>query len=371
MGLLKSGASSPHIVEARLIDNVWLRDDKGTRPDTSDDLVISGPDGGLPYMEYTEKTNPPEIRTVSNIKLVDQNMTLTGYNLLIYLRKDEGPGAAAGFEAKTVFLHQDIRINIKDVGKSGGSMFGSPRPTTTSGPTPMVLRGDGLMQIDLPRKPRSLPANQEGPPEYEGPTYATFHRNVEVERGRIDPDVLNCPDALALTLFPVEKTVIISPRTVGPLGLLGLAHHIPGAGGAYPHNARDSTDGPLGDLDLRVARGTGYAVWINSIAQGLNARCNELIYKKATDGSARTTTYLRADRTKHVDVEKVDRVMGSPPIAGRSRLSQRSGRRTSRSTTTARGTQPRRSSPAGQAHTRSELIAIARSSTRRPGMTRW
>jgi len=90
MGLLKSGASSPHIVEAKLIDNVWLRDDKGTRPDTSDDLVISGPDGGLPYMEYTEKTNPPEIRTVSNIKLVDQNMTLTGYNLLIYLRKDEG-----------------------------------------------------------------------------------------------------------------------------------------------------------------------------------------------------------------------------------------------------------------------------------------
>jgi len=234
----------------------------------------------------------------------------------------------------------------------------------------MVLRGDGLMQIDLPRKPRSLPANQEGPPEYEGPTYATFHRNVEVERGRIDPDVLNCPDALALTLFPGREDRHHLASNHRPARPLGLAHHIPGAGGAYPHSARDSTDGPLGDLDLRVAKGTGYAVWISSISQGVKSRCNELIYKKATDGSAITTTYLRADRNKHVDVEKEDRE-GVAPDRGPIKSSPRSGRRTSRSSTTARAIRPRRSSPAGLARTRSALTASARSSTRRPGTTRW
>jgi hypothetical protein len=313
MGVMKPGAA-PHVVQAKLEGNVWLRDDKGTPADRSDDLVVSGPDGGLPWIEYTEKTNPPEIRSVSSIKVVDQNLTLTGYNLLIWLRKEEGPGAAAGFEAQTAFLDKDPRIHIKDVGKSGGNVFGSPRQATTSGPTPLDLRADGKMRIDLPRKPKRLRPDQQGPPEYEGPTFARFERNVEVERGRINPDVMTS-EALALTLFPVDKPVTITPNGVGPLALLGLAHHLPGAGGAYPHSGKDSTDGPLGDLDLRAAKGTGYAVWITSETQGVKARCNELIYKKAIDGSTATSTYLRADRGKQVSVEKLERE-GTPADPG-------------------------------------------------------
>ena len=68
----------------------------------------------------TEKTSPPEIRTTSRVRIVDQKMTLTGSDLLILMRKrQEGSGSSGGFDAETAFLRKGPEVVIADVGKSG------------------------------------------------------------------------------------------------------------------------------------------------------------------------------------------------------------------------------------------------------------
>jgi len=277
MALLKPGAEEMHVVQATLEDGVILRDDKGTRDDPRDDLVV----GPLPYIEYSEKTDPPEIRSKSPIRLVDRDLVVTGTDLLIQLRRrDGGGGGAAGFDARTAFLKQEVRIVVGDVGQAG-VLPGTAKGTAQGAPTPLVLKSDGEMRIDFPPRPRPLQPWAVGPPEMEGPTIATFHRNVEVVRGRVAPDVLNC-DTLRLGFLPIDK----ASRT--------------DAQGAAPE-----ADGPLTDLALNEANAKGFAVWLRSTAQETTAKCNELIYKKRMP-FAPDETYLRADATRQLFVEKLD-----------------------------------------------------------------
>ena len=319
IGLLKQGAPSMHVVEARLEQDVLLRDDKGTA-DRSDDTVVDGDGVPLPYIEYTEKTDPPEIRTKSRVRIVDQKMTLTGSDLLILMRKRPAGVSAAGggFDAETAFLRKDPEVVIADVGKSG-VMPGPSRGKAASPAgvaTPAKVKADGEMRVDLAAKPRPIRPDLEGPPELEGPTFVTFRRNVEVTRGLAAPDTLT-GDTLRLTLLPAEKRLEIAPVPgVGAI-VLGAAAFAPGAGGAMPRYGRGGgdADGPLGGLELREANATGFAVWLASPSQGIEpVKCNELIYKKLLP-RAPDETYLRADEGRQVFVQKVDRD-GTPAAPG-------------------------------------------------------
>ena len=316
LGLLKPGTPSMHVVEARLEQDVVLRDDKGT-PDPADDTVVDGDGRPLPYIEYTEKTSPAEIRTTEHVRVIDQKMTLTGTDLLILMRKGQGPaGSPGGFDAETVFLKKDPRIVMADVGKSG-VMPGQARgkAATTSGPTPATVKSDGEMRVDLPPKPKALRPDFDGPPEQEGPTFVTFRRNVEVVRGRDVLDTLNC-DTLRLTLLPAEKQLVVESQLGGAATVLGAACFVPGAGGMrsrYGSGGGDA-DGPLGGLVMREANATGYAVWLVSASQGVEVKGNELIWKKLLP-AAPDETYVRADRSSRLHVTKIDRD-GTPAEPG-------------------------------------------------------
>ncbi|HEY2157808.1 MAG TPA: hypothetical protein VGH33_19420, partial [Isosphaeraceae bacterium] len=318
LGLAKPGAPAMHVVEARLEQDVILRDDKGTPLDRSDDTVVDGDGGPLPYIEYSEKTSPAEIRTTSRVRIVDQKLKLTGSDLLIYMRKPpKGQGGSGGFDAETAFLKKDVRILIADAGK-GGVMPGQVRGKV-DGPTPTTVRSDGEMRVDLPPKPKALRPWEEGPPDQEGPTYVTFRRNVEVARGIEAPDTLTA-DNLRITLTPAEERLEFSPLPGGAMVVLGGACFVPGAGGAMPRHGSGGgdADGQLGSLELRRAQATGFAVWLMSPSQGIEAKCNELIYKKQLPRLP-DETYLRADARPDglppLFVQKVDRD-GTPAEPG-------------------------------------------------------
>jgi hypothetical protein len=305
MGLVKPDQAPLHVVEAKLENNVILRDDKGTRADTADDLVV----GPLPYIEYTEKTNPPAIRSVSNVRLVDRDMIVTGYDLLILLRKAEGSGSSpAGFDAQTAYLKKNVDIVVKDVGKSN-ILPGTAKGTPAEGSTPLHLKNEGEMRIDFPPKPKPYRPQLVGPPELEGPTYATFHRLVVVRRGLgALMDELTC-DTLRLTLLPSEKQVTYAPISGGGAVILGAGSIVPGAGGVTPSVGR-AAQGPLTELAIREANAKGFSVWLTSAAQGMKARCDELIYKKLMPLAA-DETYLRGNTNRQIFVEKIDRAATS------------------------------------------------------------
>ena len=149
------------------------------------------------------------------------------------------------------------------------------------------------------------PVVRVGPPAPSGPTIATFERNVEVLRGQLVrlPDELYC-DHLRLTLVPAEKraqtptpgsvTAKVDPSKPGT----------PVAPTTPPAPASDS-GGPLTDLVLREANATGHNVRIKSAAQGVEARCNELIHKKSFP-EAPDITYLRGDGMSKLIVQKFE-----------------------------------------------------------------
>src|SRR5258708_30378060 len=70
-GLAKPNSEPSHIVHARMIGNVRLRDDKGTRDDPTDDLRV----GPMAELEYDEKTL--QITTESEVFLQDRDLTMT------------------------------------------------------------------------------------------------------------------------------------------------------------------------------------------------------------------------------------------------------------------------------------------------------
>jgi hypothetical protein len=299
----KPGTPPLRIVHAQITGNVLIRQDRGTA-DRGDDMRI----GPLPYVEYDEPTL--QVRSESDVVIQDRDMYVSGYDLLIQLRPKEetDPTAkAGGFDgAKTAFLKKNVHVILYDSGRSGilpGNARAERAPGTAER-TPVDLRCAGTMQIDLPR-PR-LPV-RIGPPAPPDPTFATFKLNVVVlqAKPKQTPDQLNC-DELKLTMLPGKK----APTAASAAG--------PGAGGtaadpsAAAQGAPDpASGGALGGLTLRRADATGHAVWLQSVANGLKTRSNELIYKKQAPEKP-DETYLRGDPTTKLLVEKVDVIKEGP-----------------------------------------------------------
>jgi hypothetical protein len=315
------------VTHARIERDVRLRDDKGT-PDPSDDLRITGPT----FIAYDEKTLTIVSDDNDTVIIDDRDMRIVGEGLQIDLRPNEpaapGQPAPTGFNgAKTAVLRRKVHVVVSDVG-SNGILPGSAQPRQQQGgKTPVDLRCDGKMQVDLPepRKPVEV-----GPPAPSRPTLAHFYRNVEVLRGKPGeaPDRLNC-DELLLTLVPAPKppapdpsadpapadVLATAPTAGAPLadnGELKLADvDAVGAGaglagaptGAAPEPAPGG--GPLNDLTLYKAHATGHNVRIVSAAQGVKARGRELIHTKLMPERP-DETYFRGSETTRLIVEKTD-----------------------------------------------------------------
>jgi hypothetical protein len=321
-GLTKPGAKSGHVVRARIIGEVVIRDDKGTPARKADDLII----GPLSYLEYVEdpgreKLGPipqarvvvaegeapgPRIRSESHVLIRDNDLTMTGDGLRIDLipTAPSTPGGSTGFNgARTAWLLTNVRVHIDDVGRSGILPGGAPEPKeppkapgpdTKDGkpapkktPTPLDLRSDGPMRVDL-AKPN--PPIKWGPPAPPGPVKVFFTKNVEVTRGATEPGQLPAQldsDNLALVLVQGDQPP-------------------PPAGSPKP-DAADATDpGPMQGLTLRRARADGHAVWLQSPSDGTRVRCHELIHEKFGPGKPEVTRLL-ADSGKQLWIEKIDR----------------------------------------------------------------
>ena len=115
---MNPGGKALKIKHAWIQENVLIRDDHGTPRDPSDDMNI----GPLTAVEYDEPTL--QIRSESDVVIQDPDMRVTGRGMLIQLRSpDETSGPShspAGFQgAKTLYLHQNVDVVMRDVGKSG------------------------------------------------------------------------------------------------------------------------------------------------------------------------------------------------------------------------------------------------------------
>lgn len=297
------------VVHAQLEGNVQLRDDKGTRESTIDDLVI----GPMPYVEFDEPSL--QIKSRSDIMIQDRDMRITGFDLLIQLRpKNEGaPGSiAGGFDAKSASLEKNVHIVLNDVGQSGilpGKAKDGPGPGAGAGAgpeeqrTPLDLRCAGKMRVELPptRRPVLI-----GPPAPPLPTMLYFNRDVVVRRGKPGeiPDQLDCDD-LRLTMQPKAKGGAKPKPTSVTVATAD------GAGNGNENGPGDSAEPPPSatgagtEMTLREAKATGHAVWLQSKSQGITALCNELIHRKLAPDRA-DETYLRGDSKSKLQIEKVE-----------------------------------------------------------------
>jgi hypothetical protein len=158
MGLAvnKPGSKPLRVIHAQLTGNVRIRDDKGTA-DKADDLHI----GPMPYVMYDEPTLQIKSDSAEAVVIEDQEMRVTGYDLLIQLRPKEesdptststaASTSSAGFDgAKTAYLKRDVHILLYDVGRSGILPGTAQVEQTAQGRTPLDLRCAGEMQSDLP-----------------------------------------------------------------------------------------------------------------------------------------------------------------------------------------------------------------------------
>lgn len=306
-GLTSPGAGPARMVFARIDGEVRIRDDKGTPAKPGDDLTIT-----MPYVELDEPAL--QIRSDSAVRLLDRGTQVTGFGLRIDLRPGDAPGrrpgpaarspGTPGFNgAKSIVLLKDIRIEVDDVGRSG-ILPGTARPSPSASKdpaarvkTPLQIACDGPMRIVLPEPgpaaPPGAPTPPPGPPR---PTIADFFRNVVVRRGAGVPDQIN-GDHLKAILFPADP----HPAPTSP----GTSAPPKPAATAAATAADDPDEGPLTELALREARVDGHAVWLQSEAQGIKARGNELIYKKLAPERP-DETYFRADTGKMLWLEKVE-----------------------------------------------------------------
>ncbi len=303
-GLAKPNSEPSHILHAKMVGDVRLRDDKGTRDDPSDDLRV----GPVAQLDYDEKTL--QITTESQVFLQDRDLTMTGLGMMIQLRrKVPTPGeppspGGVGFDAESALFRKDVHIVVKNVGPTG-ILPGTDKPEK-SGQKPIDLRSDSRMLITLPR-PR--PVVLIGPPDLNrepDPTLAHFETNIRVLQGTVTPDQLNS-DTLDLTFVPGPKpdaapTVAIATVDGKPAGTGTGAVVATGA----PAPAAAGSGGPLTDLKLRKALARGHAVWLQSEAQGMKARCTELKYEKATEPGVPDKTYLFSESPRKLWVEKVE-----------------------------------------------------------------
>jgi hypothetical protein len=320
-GIQKPGDPPSHIVHATLTGNVRIRDDKGTVADLSDDLRI----GPMTQLDYDEATL--QITSDSEIFLEDRDLWLTGLSMMIQLRRKLSiidpnampMGSGSGFDAEKLFVYKDVHIVSRDAVKEG--IFpaqGKPEPL---GKAPIDLRCDRTMEIDLPPP---HPPLLIGPPDLNRkpePTFAHFKTNVRVIRGTDKSDTLTC-DTLDLTLMPrprppetrkvdeLEESESKEPAT-GSVVVASTATPAPSGVETAAEAPAKSSSGPLGDLQLEKAIARGDAVWLVSEAQGLNARCVEMIHMKRPDGST-DYTYLNGGVSKNLSVEKTEFDLKSP-----------------------------------------------------------
>jgi hypothetical protein len=290
---VKPSAEPAKITHARLGGNVRLGDDKGTLNDPTDDLKV----GPLTSVEFDDATL--QITTDSDIYLQDRDLTLTGIGMMIQLRRKVAtpspeaaaagtppPPAPTGFDAETAFVYKDVHIVVNDV-RSDGVLPGTAKPEKT-GKTPIDVRSDREMRIDLPR-PRAKSADDKSPPD---PTLVKFRTNVRVLRGTDKSDQLNC-DTLDLTFLPKTKKPLADPAKDQDTTAAAAASK--------------PTDGPMTELEIKTAHARGDAVWLQSEAQGMVARCVELIYEKHSGEGLPDVTYLNGGfGKKMLRVEKVD-----------------------------------------------------------------
>jgi len=283
--LFKPGPK-PNIARAKIegIDeHVFIKDDKGTS-DRSDDLLVM-----LPYAEYSE--SEMTITCDERVKLVDQDVEVTGRGLVIALRPGETSNGFPG--AELITLSRDVMITSEDVGRTG-LMPGAATNTQQmaawdengngqpDGPpkTPARIMCDGRFTLRLP-KPR-IPA-RVGPPAPAQPTIAEFRRNVVIERGLDQPDRIT-GDHLTAIMVPKER-----PRPAEP----------PDPG------APDPEDQAVGGLRLFEARVDGHVVWIESVSQRFRGRGNELIYYKH-DPDASDESHFKANPGARVHFERTE-----------------------------------------------------------------
>jgi len=337
--------------------NVLIRDDRGTPNDPSDDMNV----GPLTAVEYDEPTQ--KIESASDAVIQDREIKISGTEMDIKLRSmDPVPGqSAGGFRgAEYAILKRNVHVEIRDVGKSGILPGSSAAPKVASKevqvrvpsgggvdqksrdnaaseqPTPLDIRCDGLMRVDMPA---AVPPVAVGPPEPPAPTLVRFERNVVVLRGQIDdrPAQLTC-DTLRLNLVPAEKPLQpgsakidqepdqsrltsarteaqspagdrAEPRTEGKsvarttsidkVGATG------GEGAVEPGSAEDS--GVFGNLTLQRAHATGHVVWLYLPQQGMKLKMNEMIHLRQVPLKS-NQTYCRGDVTRPFELDKVDMV---------------------------------------------------------------
>ena len=298
-GSLKSqpGAEPSHVVHAKLVGDVRLRDDKGTLDDLTDDLVVSIPS----QIEYDEPTL--QITTESDIMLEDPGLKQAGVSMMIQLRRKKptaNPGASApvagsgpGFEAESLHIYKEVHTTVKNV-TSNGILPDKERPAKAE-KTPLDVFADGEMEITLP-KPR--PPVLVGPPDLErpaDPTLVKYRRNVRVFRGMSRTDQLTC-DTLTLTLQP-------GPKPKDPSGGTPVEATSATLAGSP---SKPAQAGPMSNLTLVKALAQGHDVWLQSEVQGLLVRCVELVYEKHEAEGAPDITYLNGGTRKNLWVEKVD-----------------------------------------------------------------
>ncbi len=298
MMMRPSSEGNIKVLHARLEGDVVLSDNKGTA-NPRDDTVVTG----LTYLDYDDATLKIVGDDLDTVVIDDPLYRVVGKGLEIRLRpKDDGlpsTGSTTAFDGpESMILKRDPRVTILNVGPSG-VLSDSPSAVKTKEKVPLDVRSDGLMLIRLP-KPRLQP--ETGPPAPADPTYAWFNRNVEVVRGKVGTltDTLNC-DKLFLTLVPTEQ---LAPKP-------GTAAVAP-----PPKPVADDPDGEststsaLGGLTLKRAEATGPNVWLVSTAQGMKARCLELIHEKRSD--APDKTYLRGNASSKLIVWKTDIAQDGP-----------------------------------------------------------
>jgi hypothetical protein len=342
------------IRHARVERNVLIRDDRGTPNDPGDDMHI----GPLTTVDYDEPTQV--IDSPSDTVIHDREMRVTGTGLEIKLRPGGAmPGHTSdGFRgAEYAILRKNVHVEMRDAGKSGifpssAQTHRSSSPTAdvqaqaTTGskpqgvatsqlqePTPLDVKCDGLMRVDLP--PPVAPV-AVGPPAPPLPTFVRFERNVVVLRGQLDdgPDELTS-DTLLLTMVPEESakpgpnqpthhttasTATAQPDTKAQghqekltssaaqqnaAAIVRTDATPSSAPDALAHESKDT--GLFGDLTLRRTLATGHAVWLYLPNQGVKIRCNFLKYTRYAPFKA-DETYMCGDATRPLEIWKQDSI---------------------------------------------------------------
>ena len=100
--------------------------------------------GPLTAVEYDEPTQ--QIRSESDVVIQDRDMRITGIGMKIQLRARDpnlpATGGSAGFDgAETLYLHKNVHVVMRDVGKSG-ILSGSVQTKRVSPGEVQVLRAN-------------------------------------------------------------------------------------------------------------------------------------------------------------------------------------------------------------------------------------